>query len=203
MERNIMAKFTDAKLSQATGAFDYEIEGQGVAKLNLPAEALKLPEWAFNALHFALKTAARNATAGLMKDEPKKAFERVAQRFASWEKGEWKAAGSTGEAGEKVGTLLARALGKVLGISADDAADQISETIRGAVEAANLDPESQEADEKKKVSKIAADIRSQLRTDPAVEPVYKQLQVEEAQKRADEAAKVKPTESKLSAILKR
>src|SRR5262245_2965303 len=73
------------------GAFSYEIENVGTATLPFTQEQEeaigRLPEWMQNALHFSLKTAARNATAGILKEDPAKALERVQGRLTAWAEG--------------------------------------------------------------------------------------------------------------------
>lgn len=197
-----MAKFSNLAEFVA-GTFRHDLTGNGemVAELQVADAFPSFPNMTDAekaALHFAIKTASRNATAGLMKDEPEKAFERVQERFKSWQGGIWRAASEA--SGEPRTSLLARAVAEVLGIDVSEAAENIGSIIEAQVDEAGLSPD-EDAD-KAKIRKIGNDVRANLRSDVAVAKVYARLQAEEAAKRAEEKASV-TGESNLQTLLGR
>lgn len=199
-----MAKASGVETLKNDRKFVYSIgeDLAGAPEIVLPEEISLLPDWLLSALHFSLKTAARNATAGLLKDKPEEAAKRVHQRFESWLKGQWRAASEA--AGEPRTSLLARAVAEVLGISVEDAAEEISKAIDDALEAKGLSRD--EEGDKKEVASVSANIRAALKMDSAVASVFARLQAEEAAKRAEEKAKASTSaeaKSVIGSILKR
>lgn len=197
-----MAKFSSfEQFKQGEFAHDLLGDGRLVARMDV-AEAVPgfadMPDWVKAALHFAIKTGSRNATAGLLNEDPQKAYERVVDRMTAWSAGVWRAASES--AGESRTSILARAVAEALGVELDDAISQIDTAIEEAVDAANLDKDHDP--DKPKVRKVGNDLRNSLRGDPAIAPIYARMQAEEAAKRA-EIAQTKTGESKLGALLKR
>lgn len=197
-----MANHSDvAKLKEGVFAFkvgDKEIEA------TLPPEVAALPDWLLNAVHFAFKTAARNETAGKMKDKVEEAQKAVERRLGEWAKGTWRAVTvASGEAKESGAGILARAVAEVLGISPEDAATEISAAVEAALEEAKIDTGDESPENKKAAAKVAADVRKQLREDSAVFKVYTRIQAEDAAARAAKATAAEPAESKLGSLLKR
>lgn len=200
-----MASATCIKFDEfaKSGLFSYQIEGHDAAVLDASGviAALDGAAWAQQALYFALKTAARNATAGLMDKEPAEAAKRVSARLKAWSEGKWQAASErTGEPRE---SLLARAVAEALGLEVADAAEQISAAIAAAQEEGGVDPESEDKEVKAKANKIARDIRDQLRDDSAVLPIYTRMQKEELDKRAAAKGGEGSKPSVLASIIKR
>lgn len=185
------------------GKFSYQVGDKTIA-VDLPPEVAALPEWLQAAVHFAFKTAARNETAGKMKDKVAEAQASVERRLTEWAKGTWRTVTiATGEAKESGATILARALAEALGITPEDAAEQISAVIDAALDEAKIDTSDESAETKKAAAKIAADVRKTLREDPAVFPIYTRITAEDAAKRAQKAAAGSTGESKLATLLKR
>lgn len=197
-----MAKFSSFdEFKQGTFSHDLMGDGKMVATMNV-AEAIpgfdSMADWVKAALHFAIKTGSRNATAGLLKEDPAKAYERVQERFKSWAGGVWRAASEA--SGEPRTSLLARAVAEVMGIDVSDAAEQITALIDNAVDEKGLDRD--EEGDKAKIRKIGADIRANLKKDVGVAKVFARLQAEEAAKRA-EAVAGQEGESQIATLLKR
>ena len=167
------------------GIFEYQID-DAVATLDASEVVAAIPEWASSALHFALKTAARNATAGLMSkpEDVAEAIKRVSARIGAWSAGKWQAASE--RSGEPRESLLARAVAEAMyGGDVATAVEDISAAIAAAYEQAGVDPDSEDKDEKAKVRKIAKDLRDQLRDSAEVLPIYSRMQKEEIDKRAN------------------
>lgn len=198
-----MAKFSNYD-EFSGGVFRHDLKGDGslVAEM-LVAEVIPnfdaLPAIAKQALHFAFKTASRNATAGVLSDDPPSALKRVQERMKAWAQGVWRAASES--AGEPRTSLLAKAVAEVLGITPDEAAEQISAMIEGALDEAGLDRDN-DAD-KAKIRKIGNDVRAQLRSAKDVAVVYARMQAEEAAKRAESAATRSSDAKPLAELLKR
>lgn len=176
----------------------------GVATLDVAA----LPDNVKTAaMLFGLQTAARNATAGLFTEEPVTALKRMASRFETWLKGEWKAASAGGEGAERKTSMLAQAVAEAGGIEVEKAAEIISDVISEKVEEAGLSPD--EEGDKAAIRKIAAAVRSSFAEMPEVAPILSRIKVEAAQKRAAEAqaeadkAKADGKAGSLAALLKR
>lgn len=159
----------------------YSVPGAGTAVLDI--SKLK-PEVLKAAAVFGIQTAARNATAGLFTDEPQTALKRMQKRFEAWLGGEWKAAAS-GE-GERKTSMLALAVAEVGGISAEQAAEIISEVIEAKVAEAGLDANDDE--DKANIRKVAQAVRDQFAEAEGVPIVLARLKVEAAQARAAAAA---------------
>jgi len=164
------------------GQFSYDVGGGKIASLDVAAafpNVAALNEIEIGALHFAVKTAARNSRASIKPDQIEEAFKAVTDRFAAWLKGAWRAASES--TGESRTSILARAVAEVMEITVEEAAEQISAMIETAVDAAGLSTD-EDAD-KVKIRKIGTDIRDQLKK--ACAKVYARMQAEEAVKRAE------------------
>jgi hypothetical protein len=166
----------------------YDVPGAGSASIDVSAMlGMKLSEMpipAQGAFKFGIQTAARNATAGLFKEEPATALKRIQARFAAWLKGEWKAA-SAGE-GERKTSMLAAAVAEVGGITLEEAAEIISTTIESKVSEAGLD--ANDDDDKANIRKIGNAVRGAFEEADGVGVVLARMRSEAAQKRAVEAA---------------
>ena len=197
-----------AKMVLKDNVFTHDITGDGsmVAKFDLAAAFPAIVSAGgvqLDALYFAVKTASRNATAGLLSADkpaynPAEAFKRVQARMEVWAKGVWQAVSES--SGEARTSLLARAVAEAMGITPEQAAEDISSVIDAALDEANLDKEDES--NKAAVRKISTTIRNTLKSDIAVERIYKRLQVEDAVKREKETS-AKTGESKLATLLKR
>lgn len=196
-----MSKFSGLEQFKQ-GTFSYVLGKVGdeekVATLDVN-KVLENPEFVKAALHFAIKTAARNARASIKPDEVAKAYEAVTSRFKAWGEGVWRAASEA--TGEPRTSLLARAVAEVMGIEPDEAAEQISQMIEAAVDAAGLSAD--EEGDKAKIRKIGADIRTQLRSTKDVAKVYARLQAEEAVKRSEAAQQAESDAPALKDLLKK
>jgi hypothetical protein len=197
-----------AKMKLENNVFMHDIMGDGtmVAKLDVGAvfpAIVSAGGVAKDALFFAIKTASRNATAGLLSSDkpaynPAEAFKRVQARMDAWAKGVWQA--SSESSGEPRTSLLARAVAEAMGRTPEEAAEDISAVIDAALDEASLDKEDET--QKAAVRKISTAIRNQLKSDIAVERIYKRLQREDAEKREKEVS-TKTGESNLAGLLKR
>lgn len=198
-----MPKFSGVPEFKA-GTFSYDVGGGKVATLNVAAafpSIAVMEDQELAALHFAIKTAARNSRASIKPEQIEEAFEAVSDRFVAWTKKVWRAASES--TGEPRTSLLARAVSEVMQIEVEEAAEQISAMIEAAVDAAGLSTD-EDAD-KAKIRKIGADIRSQLKGTTDVSKVYARLQAEEAVKRSEAAQNATQTEGakSLAEMLKR
>lgn len=186
----------------------YSVPGAGengaaaVASLDVS----KLPQPVKDAaLLFGIQTAARNATAGLFKEEPGQALKRMSARFKNWMDGVWKAA-SAGE-GERKTSMLAQAVAEAGGITADEAAEIITGVIEEKVAEAGLSAD--EEDDKPAIRKIGAAVRQSFAETPEVAPVLARIKAEAALKREQEAraaadkAKAEGKSGGLAALLKK
>jgi hypothetical protein len=197
------AKSTSRDDFAKSGRFSYQIAGFEPADLDAAEVVSSLPEWAISALHFALKTAARNATAGLMDDKLEEASKRVAARIAAWQAGSWQAASE--RSGEPHETILVRAVAEYYAsqgveVTLAEVAKEISEAVTEALEKAGVDPESEESKEAAQARKIARAVRDDLRDSKEILPIYTRMQKEELDKRAE----VKATKAtSVSALLQR
>lgn len=205
---NFKTEIEMAKMILKDGVFTHDIKGDGtmVAKFDVTAAfpaVVAAGGVALDALYFAIKTASRNATAGLLTEDkpaynPAEAFKRVQARMEAWAKGQWQA--SSESSGEARTSLLARAVAEAMGITPDQAAEEISAVIDLALDEASLDKEDES--QKAQVRKISNKIRADLKDDAAVKVIYTRLQREDAEKREKETAKA-GGESKLASLLKR
>lgn len=197
-----------AKMKFENNVFTHDIKGDAsmVATFDLatafPA-IVSAGGVALDALQFAIKTASRNATAGLLSEDkpaynPAEAFKRVQARMEAWAKGVWQA--SSESSGEARTSLLARAVAEAMGTTPEEAAENISAVIDAALDEASLDKEDET--NKAAIRKISNKIRADLKDDKAVKEVYTRLQREDAEKREKEA-KASTGESKLASLLKR
>lgn len=184
------------------GTFAYDVGAGKVATLDVkaafPAIAV-MEEHEVAALHFAIKTAARNARASIKPDQVEEALKAVTERFQAWSKKIWRAASES--TGEPRTSLLARAVAEVMGIAVDEAAEQISVMIEEAIDSAGLSRD-EDAD-KAKIRKIGADVRDQLKSASDVAKIYARLQAEEAVKRSEKAQQTPSDKPALADILKR
>ena len=174
----------------------------GLASLDVA----KLPQAVKDAaLMFGLQTAARNATAGLFKEEPGQALKRMSARFKNWMDGVWKAA-SAGE-GERKTSMLAQAVSEAGGITVEEAAEIITGVIEEKVAEAGLSAD--EEDDKPAIRKIGAAVRQSFAETPEVAPVLARIKAEAALKREQEArtaadkAKAEGKVGGLAALLKK
>lgn len=135
------------------------------------------------ALQFAIPTLIRNATAGLLTEDPVKATERVKARLAAWAEGKWSAKGEA--SAEPRTSLLARAIAEVLNITPTEAAAKVEAAVEAALTAAGVDADSADEDEVKQAKEVANSIRKAFRETAEVAPVYKRLK-EETAKKAEE-----------------
>ena len=201
-----------AKMNFEGTMFTHDVTGDGSRVASLDLEAAfpgyeKFPEVLKSALQFAVKTASRNATAGMLSAEkagydPDTAFKRVQERFAAWVGGKWAAVAEGGTTGESRVSLLSRAVAEAMGIEVTEAVALINEALQAAYDEAGVDP-AEESD-KANVRKIGNHIRASLKEDPAVAVIYARLQAEESAKRAEEAASAQAGKaSGLKALLKR
>lgn len=183
------------------GKFAYDVGGK-VATLDVagafPAISV-MEEHEIAALHFAIKTAARNARASIKPAQIEEAFKAVTERFAAWTKKVWRAASET--TGEPRTSLLARAVAEVMDITVDEAVEQISAMIEEAIDSADLSRD-EDAD-KAKIRKIGADVRDQLKSASDVTKIYARLQAEEAVKRSEKAQQTVSDKPALADIFKR
>lgn len=143
----------------------------------LPADIIQ------KALQFAIPTLIRNATAGLLTEDPVKATERVKARIAAWMDGKWSAKGEA--SAEPRTSLLARAIAEVLGITPTEAAAKVEAAVEAALTAANVDADSADEDEVAQAKATANAVRKAFRETAEVAPVYKRLK-EETAKKAEE-----------------
>jgi len=163
----------------------YSLPGVGDATTDIAA-------WPENvkaeALKFAAKTLARNATAGLMgSDEDKKtALERVVTRFKNFAEGIWRS-GAGAESAERPTSMLARAMAEALQIEAAEAAERIAALIDAKVAEAELSPD--EEDDKTEIRKIAKAVRDFIASTKEVQPILLRIRAEEAVKRSQVATK--------------
>ena len=130
------------------------------------------------ALQFAIPTLLRNATAGLLSEDPVKATERVKARVAAWAEGKWSAKGEA--SAEPRTSLLARAIAEVLSITPKEAAEKVEQAVEAALSAANVDADSADEDEVTQAKSIANSVRKAFRETAEVAPVYKKLKEEQA-----------------------
>jgi hypothetical protein len=195
------SKFSGAAEFKA-GNFSYDVGGGQVATLDVAAAfpAISVMEdHEVAALHFAIKTAARNARASIKPEQIEEAFKAVTERFQAWSKKVWRAASeSTGEART---SLLAKAVAEVLSIEVAEAAEQISGMIEEAIDSAGLSRD-EDAD-KAKIRKIGTDVRDQLKSASDVAKIYARLQAEEAVKRSEKAQAATSDKPALADVLKR
>lgn len=189
------------------GKFAYDVGGGKVAELNVsaafPAISV-MEEHELAALHFAIKTAARNARASIKPEAVEDAFKAVTERFGAWAKKVWRAASES--TGEPRTSLLARAVAEALtsgGVetSVEDAAEQISAMIEEAIDSAGLSRD-EDAD-KAKIRKIGSDVRDQLKSASDVAKIYARLQAEEAVKRSEKAQSTPNDKPALKDLMKR
>lgn len=146
---------------------------------------LDLPETIIQkAVQFALPTLLRNATAGLLNEDPAKAEERVKARIAAWLAGNWSAKGEA--SAEPRTSILARAVAEALGIDVGTAAGKIEAAVEAALEKAGLDAEAEDDDEKAKVKAMANAVRKLFREAVEVAPIYKTMRDDAAAKAAAE-----------------
>lgn len=156
---------------------------------NLPGEIVeldmaKLPqEIVEKMIQFAAPTLIRNATAGLLTEDPVKAIERVKARIAAWLDGKWSAKGEA--SAEPRTSLLARAIAEVLGCTPTEAAAKVEAAVEAALQAAGVDADSADESEVEAAQKIGRDVRKAFRETAEVAPVYKRLK-EETAKKAEE-----------------
>jgi hypothetical protein len=195
-----MSKFSGVDEFKA-GKFSYDVGGGKVAELDVAAafpSIAVMEAHELGALHFAIKTAARNARASIKPEQVAEAFKAVTERFSAWAQKAWR---SSNEAtGEPRSSLLAKAVAEAMDISLDDAVEQITAVIEAAVDSAGLSPD-EDAD-KAKIRKIGADIRAQLKK--SVAKIYARLQAEEAVKRSEAAQNADAGDAKpLAELLKR
>jgi hypothetical protein len=194
-------KMAKAKLEGTT--FAYEVtEGKtfSASLLALFPEWEQLSEAGRKVIAFALKTAARNATAGKMGDEDGivEACEAVKTRLEAWARGEWQAARESGAAGESQASVLVRALARALGCTTSEAQEQITSAIAEALETASLDAETEDPEEKKRVRAVANAVRKAFKD--AVAGTYAQVEEED---KAKKAASAKDNLAALGALVKR
>jgi hypothetical protein len=201
-----LARAEGTRMAKATlngSQFSYEVAEGMTASCALNAlfpGFENLPEAGRKAIFFSLKTAARNATSGKMSTPEliAEAFTAVSKRLASWAKGEWQAAREGGAAGESQTSVLVRAISRALGLTPEEAQELVSETIEEALDAAGLDRDSEDPEDKKKVRAVASSIRASLKA--KVEKTYAAIQEEDKRAKAEKA--VDSTEE-LRAMLKR
>jgi len=184
-------KIQMAKHHKWTGdTLTYSIPGAGEASIDVSAvlgmKLADIPQAAADAFRFGIQTAARNATAGFFGKEPATALKRLQGRFASWLKGEWKAASAGGE-GESKTSMLAQAVSEVGGITVEEAAQIISDVIEAKIAEADLDADDDE--DKPMIRKIGQAVRDSFSEADGVGVVLARIKAEAAQARAAEAAK--------------
>jgi hypothetical protein len=126
------------------------------------------------------------------------AAEAVKTRFSAWAQGIWAAARSAGAAGESQASVLVRALARALGCTPSEAQEQITSAIAEALEAASLDAETEDADEKKKVRAVANAVRKAFKD--AVAGTYAAVEEED---KAKKAASAKDDIAVLNKLVKR
>lgn len=190
----------------------YEIPGTGAATLDLSKvfpDFLGLPPVAQEMVKFSAKTLARNATAGLMDDADKPtALKRIQERFKNFMEGVYRSGGGA-ESAERPTSMLARALAEAqAAINPNDpaatpegAAAMIAGLIDANVQKAELSPD--EDDDKEAIRKIASAVRKAIADTAEVAPILARIKAEEAQKRADAAAKPKEGAVSLGTLLQR
>lgn len=167
---------------------------------NLPGESVTvdlsaLPEnITQKALEFAIPTLLRNATAGLLNEDPAKAIERVKARISAWLDGKWSSKSES--SAEPRSSLLVLALSEALTVTASAAQKMIEDAIEAAQTAANVDTDSLDEADVKAAKAIAKQVRDAFGATREVAPILQRLKVEAAQKAAD--AKLAETSSKPS-----
>jgi hypothetical protein len=179
-----------AKAKLEGTSFSYEVEEgtqYSASLLALFPQWEQLTEAGRKVIGFALRTAARNATAGRMgtAEDRKLAAEAVKTRLAAWAAGEWQAAREGGAAGESQASVLVRALARALSVSVGEAQEQVTLAIGEALEAAGLDAETEDPEEKKKVRSTANAVRKAFRD--AVAGTAAQIEEEDKRKKAESA----------------
>jgi hypothetical protein len=140
------------------------------------------------ALEFAIPTLLRNATAGLLTEDPVKATERVKARIAAWAEGKWSAKGEA--SAEPRTSLLARAIAEVLGITPTEAAAKVEAAVEAALSAAEVDADSADEEEVALAKTTANSVRRAFRETEEVAPVYARLKAETAKKAAEGKTRV-------------
>ena len=138
----------------------------------------ELNDAAKDCVFFALKTAARNCTAGVMETDIQTAIQNVKDRLAEWTKGVWKAARQGGVSAEPRQSVLARAIALATGKSLAEASEMVSAAVAEAIEEAGLDEE--DSGYPAAARKIAASVRKELRTMVAKSYAVIQLQDKQA-----------------------
>ena len=200
-----MSKFSGVSDFKA-GKFSYDVGGGKVASLDVasafPAISV-MEEHEVAALHFAIKTAARNARASIKPNQIDEAFKAVTERFLAWSKKVWRAASEA--TGEPRTSLLAKAVAEALSAAGvettiEDAAEQISAMIDEAVDTAGLSRD-EDAD-KTKIRKIGTDVRESLKSAADVAKIYARLQAEAAVERSEKAQAATSTNKSISELLK-
>lgn len=152
---------------------------------------------AMQALAFAVKTALRNSTAGLMKDEHKaskfsEAVDAIKARAKTiFEDGKWAAVRQAGESA--AGTILAQALAKVAGVDVKAAAEQIDAAVEEAMNEKGLDPDAAQddltAEQKTERRKLIASVHKEFAKDAQIKLAMTEISAELAQKRLEQAKK--------------
>lgn len=195
------SKFSGAADFKA-GKFSYDVGGGKIASLDVasafPAISV-MEDHEVAALHFAIKTAARNARASIRPELIEDAFKAVSERFLAWSNKVWRAASES--TGEPRTSILAKAVAEVLGIEMEEAAEQISGMIEEGIDSAGLSRD-EDAD-KAKIRKIGTDVREQLKSARDVSKVYARLQAEEAVKRSEKAQLAASDKPALADLLNR
>ena len=197
-----MAKFSNFD-EFSSGTFEHDLLGDGAMVAAMDVNSVipgftNMPEHVKQILHFAIKTASRNATAGLLKTEPEKAFQRVQERMKAWQGGTWRSAAEG--AGEPRSSLLIKALAEVMGESEDWAQEKFSEILEAKIDEAQLSRD--EDNDKKAIAKIRSDLRKDFEKADDVAKVLARLRAEEAAKRA-EAMDAKETTTSAAQLLAR
>lgn len=198
-----------AKMVFKENVFTHDITGDGtmVASLDLNAvfpSIISAGGVAVEALQFAVKTASRNATAGLLDStkpafNPAEAFKRVQARMTAWAGGKWLAASES--SGEPRTSLLARAVAEVMGITAEQAAEDITAAIDAALDEANLSKD--EESDKAQVRKIGNAIRGAIREADDVKVVYARMKAEDATKNSEAVAAAPKAGKGVAELLKK
>lgn len=141
-------------------------------------------------VQFGLPTLLRNATAGLLTEDPAAAFERVKARADNFLAGVWRTVSAA--SAEPRTSLLAKAVaasGAIAGVTDEKAAaDWIGSVIEQAIKQAGLDPES-ETDEEA-CRRTGAALRKKISETKEVAPILADLRAKAAAERA-QAAKAK------------
>ena len=154
--------------------YNLPTESVTVDLASLPANIVE------KALQFAIPTLIRNATAGLLTEDPVKATERVKARLAAWADGKWSAKGEA--SAEPRTSLLARAIAEVLGITPTEAAAKVEEAVEAALTSAEVDADSADEEEVAAAKTVANSVRKAFRETAEVAPVYARLKAEAAKK---------------------